>query len=111
MTTYYYAAASQKYLFEDEPFPEVIKERKRHYADKGLEKDFWVVKDPAFMDAPSQKDAKDATPQPCAAIISTNKKFITWLKLRLEYVYLGEFDGPTDEIPDPIKSVSGAEVM
>lgn len=104
MTTYYYALASQKFLFEDEPFEEVIKERIRHYQDQGKERDFWVVKDPAFLDAPSQKAAKDKTPQPCAAIISTKKQFITWLKLRLEYVYLGEFDAPSEDIPDPIKS-------
>ncbi|MGB2924739.1 MAG: MgPME-cyclase complex family protein [Limnothrix sp.] len=106
MTTYYYALASQKFLYEDEPFEEIIKERIRHYKDKGLERDFWVVNDPAFLTAPSQKDANDKTPKPCTAIISTKKQFITWLKLRLEYVYVGEFAGPSDEIPEPIKSLS-----
>ncbi|NJN72912.1 MAG: DUF2488 family protein [Limnothrix sp. RL_2_0] len=106
MTTYYYALASQKFLYEDEPFEEIIKERIRHYTDKGLERDFWVVKDPAFINAPSLKDANEQTPKPCAAIISTKKQFITWLKLRLEYVYVGEFEAPSEEIPEPLKSLS-----
>lgn len=106
MTTYYYALASQKFLYEDEPFEEIIKERIRHYTDKGLERDFWVVKDPAFINTPSLKEANEQTPKPCVAIISTKKQFITWLKLRLEYIYLGEFEAPTAEIPEPLKSLS-----
>lgn len=106
MTTYYFAVASQKFLFEDEPFEEVIKERTRHYADKGLEKDFWLVNDPAFLNAPSLKEANEKTPKPCTAIVSTKKQFITWLKLRLEYIYVGEFEAPSEDIPDALKSLS-----
>jgi hypothetical protein len=106
MTTYYFAVASQKFLFEEEPFEEVIKERTRNYQERGLEKDFWLVKEPAFLDAPSLKEASDKTPRPCVAIVSTKKQFITWLKLRLEYVYVGEFEAPSDSIPDPLKSLS-----
>ena len=43
MTTYHYVLASQKFLFEEEPFEEIIKERVRHYKEKNQEIDFWVV--------------------------------------------------------------------
>ncbi len=106
MTTYHFALASQKFLFEEEPFEEVIKERIRHYEEQGKERDFWVVENPAFINAPSLKEASEKTPKPCVAIISTKKQFITWLKLRLEYIYVGEFEAPSEEIPEPLKSLA-----
>ena len=36
-------------------------------------------------------------------IITTDKKFITFLKLRLEFVATGEFECPNNEITDPLK--------
>jgi hypothetical protein len=50
-------------------------------------------------------DIKKKCPQPAAAIISTNPQFITWLKLRLEYVITGEFSAPSDSIPNPLASL------
>ena len=38
-----------------------------------------------------------------AAVLSTDKKFITFLKLRLEFVAVGEFEFPNAEITDPLK--------
>lgn len=105
MTTYHYVLASQKFLLEDEPFPEVLKERYRHYQDRNLEIDFWPIKSPAFLEAPELASVKAQCPQPAMAIVSTNKKFITWLKLRLEYVIIGEFEAPSDTIADPLASL------
>ena len=105
MTTYYYVAASQKFLLEEEPFEEVIKERLRNYREKNKEIDFWFVKQPAFLDAPEMAEIKAKIPQPCAAIITTDKQFSTWLKLRLEYVITGEFEAPSDTIPEPLASL------
>jgi Protein of unknown function (DUF2488) len=106
MTTYYYALASQKFLLEEEPIEEVIRERTRHYHEQEKEIDFWVVKQPAFLEAPELADVKKNCPQPAAAIISTNKQFITWLKLRLEYTSVGEFNAPSETIPQPIASLA-----
>ncbi|HIK55592.1 MAG TPA: DUF2488 family protein [Synechococcales cyanobacterium M55_K2018_004] len=106
MTTYYYVAASDKYLFQDEPTEETVKERIRHYQENNKEIDFWVVKQPAFLEAPEMADLKARIPQPAAAIISTNKQYITWLKLRLEYVATGEFEAPSATIPDPLASLA-----
>ncbi|MEM8717689.1 MAG: MgPME-cyclase complex family protein [Cyanobacteria bacterium P01_G01_bin.39] len=108
MTTYYYVAASQKFLLEEEPFEEVIEERIRNYRERGKEIDFWFIKQPAFLDAPELAADKAKVPQPAAAIVTTSKQFATWLKLRLEYVSTGEFEAPSASIPDPLASLSMA---
>lgn len=105
MTTYYYVAASQRFLLEEEPLDEVLQERHRHYKSKEKKIDFWLVKQPAFLRAPELAEVQAKCPQPSAAVISTDKTFITWLKLRLEYVATGQFEAPSDSIPDPLASL------
>jgi Protein of unknown function (DUF2488) len=105
MQTYHYVLASQKFLLEEEPMEEVISERTRNYKEQEKEIDFWVVKEPAFLEAPEMANIKERCPKPAVAIISTNPQFITWLKLRLEYVIVGEFQAPSATIPEPIASL------
>ena len=105
MTTYYYVAASQKFLLEEEPFEEVLKERTSNYQEKNKEIDFWLVKQPAFLETPEMVDVKAKIPQPAAAVITTNQQLSTWLKLRLEYVATGQFEAPSDTIPEPLASL------
>ena len=88
--------ASQRFLLE-EPLEEVLKERTRYYHEQEKEIDFWWVVQPAFLEAPEMAEVKNLCPQPAAAIISTNLNFITWLKLRLEYVITGEFQASSEE--------------
>ena len=106
MKTYYYVLASQRFLLEEEPLEEVLKERIRNYHEQEKEIDFWLVKQPAFLESPQMAQVKQECPQPSAAIISTNQQFITWLKLRLEFVKTGEFQAPSAEIPDPLASLA-----
>ena len=106
MQTYYYVLASQRFLIEEEPIAEVLKERTRHYHEQEKEIDFWLVKQPAFLESPEMAQIKAKCPQPAAAIISTNSQFITWLKLRLEYVVTGEFSAPSETIPDALASLT-----
>ncbi|NEQ70468.1 MAG: DUF2488 family protein [Symploca sp. SIO2D2] len=108
MTTYYYVLASQSFLTEKEPLEEVLRERVRNYHENEKEIDFWEVKQPAFLEAPEMAAVKQECPQPAAAIVSTNSKFITWLKLRLEFVATGEFQAPSDTIPEPLASLVAA---
>ena len=108
MTTYYYALASQHFLLEEEPLPEVLKERHRYYQEQEKEIDFWLVKQPAFLEAPELATIKAQCPQPAAAVISTDKVFITWLKLRLEYIATGEFETPLTSVGDPLASLAAA---
>ena len=105
MTTYYYVAASQRFLLEEEPLDEVLEERDRHYQSQEKEIDFWLVKQPAFLEAPELASVKAKCPQPAAAVVSTDKTFITWLKLRLQYVAKGEFEAPSAAIPDGLASL------
>ncbi len=108
MQTYYFVLASQKFLCEDEPLDEVFVERHRYYNEQEKVVDFWLVKEPAFLDAPELAEFKAQCPQPAAAVVSTNKQFITWLKLRLEYVLVGEFQAPSNAIADPTASLAAA---
>ena len=102
MQTYYYLVASQKFLREEENLDEVFAERIRNYQEQDKEIDFWLIDRPAFLDAPELASIKAKVPQPATAIISKNKQFITWFKLRLEFVVTGEFQSPSTTIPDPI---------
>jgi Protein of unknown function (DUF2488) len=106
MTTYYYVLASKKFVLEEEPTQEVLDERIRHYKEQEKEIDFWLVHQPAFLDAPEMAQVKAKCPQPSVAIISTNSQFITWLRLRLEYVLTGEFQAPSETIPNPLASLT-----
>jgi hypothetical protein len=106
MQTYHYLLASQKFLIEEEPLHEVFEERQRYYRENQKEIDFWLVKQPAFLEAPEMAELKKSCPQPCVAVISTNQQFITWLKLRLEYVLMGSFSAPSPTIADAIASAA-----
>ena len=103
MTTYYFVAASQKFLTIEEPIDEILKERMRNYKENNKEIDFWLLKNPSFLQTSQFVDLKAKIPSPPAAILSTDKKFITFLKLRLEFVAVGEFECPNAEITDPFK--------
>ena len=108
MQTYYYVLASQRFLLEEEDLDEVFKERTRNYKEQEKPIDFWLVKQPAFLETSAMAQVKAKCPQPSAAIISTDPKFITWLKLRLEYVLTGEFQAPSATIPDALASLQPA---
>jgi hypothetical protein len=107
MKTYYYLVASEKFLTSDnENLHEVLAEKTRNYAEKGKEIDFWLIKQPAFLEAPEFKEIKGKCPQPSTAIISLDPQWITFLKLRLEYVITGQFSAPSETIPEPLASLS-----
>ena len=103
MTTYFFVAASEKFLTVEEPLEEILKERLRNYKENNKEIDFWLLKNPSFLQTNQFGDLKAKIPSPSAAILSTDKKFITFLKLRLEFVGVGEFECPNAEITDPFK--------
>ena len=97
--TYYYIAAS-KAFFDSEPFDEVLAERKRNYAERNKPIDFEYIERPAFLTAPEFADLRARIEEPAAALVSTDPKLVRWLKLRLEFVEMGEFTAPSDTIPD-----------
>jgi len=103
MTTYFFVAASEKFLTLEEPIDEILKERMRNYKENNKEIDFWLLINPSFLQTTQFVDLKAKIPWPPAAILSTDKKFITFLKLRLEFVAVGEFKCPNAEITEPFK--------
>jgi len=105
MSTYHFVAASEAFLCEEEPLEEVLRERVRHYGETGRAIDFWLVRRPAFLDIPALASAAAAVPRPAAAVISTDESFITFLKLRLEFVLRGQFEAPTAALSDPLASL------
>jgi hypothetical protein len=104
MTTYHFVAASERFLTVEEPLEEVLRERQRNYTETGKTIDFWLVRQPAFLAAPELAELKVTIPQPAAAVVSTDPTFITFLKLRLEYVVVGSFEAPSEVIPDALAS-------
>ena len=106
MTNYHFVAASEKFLTVEEPLEEILKERRRNYSENNKEIDFWLLLNPSFLNAPQFVDLNKEIPSPNAAVISTDKKFITFLKLRLEFVAYGEFECPSTEIKDALATDS-----
>ena len=103
MTKYFFVAASEKFLTIEEPLEEILKERERNYKENNKEIDFWLLQNPFFLKTAQFVDLISKIPSPPAAILSTDKKFITFLKLRLEFVAVGEFECPNAELADPFK--------
>jgi len=102
MSTYHFVAASERFLTEEEPLEEVLRERVRNYGEQDKAIDFWLVRRPAFLEAPGLATLAAAVPRPAAAVVSTDEKFITFLKLRLEFVARGRFEAPSATIPDAL---------
>ena len=103
MKKYYFVAASEKFLTVEEPLTEILRERQRNYKENNKEIDFWLLKKPSFLQTKQFINLTAKIPAPPAAVLSTDKKFITFLKLRLEFVAVGEFECPNAEITDPFK--------
>ena len=106
MSTYHFVAASEAFLTVEEPLDEVLRERVANYGEKSKEIDFWLVRRPAFLESPEVAAVAGAVPRPAAAVISTDEKFITFLKLRLEFVARGTFEAPSAAISDPLASLA-----
>ncbi|MFM7732228.1 MAG: MgPME-cyclase complex family protein [Cyanobium sp.] len=101
-TTYHFIAASERFLCEEEPLEEVLRERMRNYGEQNRPIDFWLVRRPAFLEAPELAGIAATVPRPAGAVVSTDATFITFLKLRLEFVARGSFQTPSASIADPL---------
>ena len=64
MTQYHFVAASEAFLTVEEPLDEVLRERVRNYGEQGKATDFWLVKRPAFLQAPSSRRSPIRCPSP-----------------------------------------------
>lgn len=104
MNTYYFAIASQDFLLHEEPLEEVLRERINHY--KNMEKiiDFWLITNPSFIQTPEMTHIRKQLVKPSVAILSSNPKFIEWIKLRFGFVLIGEFESSSKDIYNLLNS-------
>lgn len=104
--TYYFALASNDFLFFEEPIEEILRERYQYYKRINLPLDFWLIRSPKFLQTSEMEELRDKldSSKSYSAIVSTDKIFVRWLKLRLLNVATGKFLGPTSTIPSPLGS-------
>ena len=96
--TFYFCVANADFMLNDENnehIPEELRERRRFYRETSKEQDFWVVPNPAFLDA--MPDVKKKVRQPCVAVVTTDKVWNDFVKLRLDRVYKGAVEGSAEE--------------
>lgn len=94
MYNYYFAIASKNFLVDKEPLEEILRERTNYYISINKEIDFWFIVNPEFINMPNLKNLRMQLRAPTAAIISFDKQFIQWLKLRIGFVAIGQFQTP-----------------
>lgn len=101
MYNYYFAIATESFLLDQEPLEEILRERTNYYNSSKKEIDFWFVPS-AFFPNDIKKLLHDVNPSfssSLAAIVSSDKQFIQWLKLRIVFVRIGNFQSSSIFIP------------
>nr|YP_009393639.1 hypothetical protein [Caloglossa beccarii]ARW62201.1 hypothetical protein [Caloglossa beccarii] len=91
MYNYYFILASQNFLLHEEPVEEILRERIAYYQRVNKKIDFWLVLNPKFIDIAQPNLNKLSLKNSYAAIVSLDKSFIQWLKLRISFVIVGKF--------------------
>nr|YP_010196278.1 hypothetical protein LKZ37_pgp190 [Gracilaria cearensis]UAD83675.1 hypothetical protein [Gracilaria cearensis] len=91
MPKYYFAIASRNFLMNEEPIEEILRERTNHYKYIKKDIDFWFITNPHLLKSFHLNRIREQLTEDCAAIISLDEKFIQWLKLRIGFVAIGEF--------------------
>nr|YP_010850350.1 hypothetical protein Ycf54 [Lophurella caespitosa]WGH13239.1 hypothetical protein Ycf54 [Lophurella caespitosa] len=99
MYNYHFAFASQSFFLDQEPIEEILRERTQYYNSCKKEIDFWFVLNPHFLSSLDDKFNYSDNNQSFAAIVSLDKQFIQWLKLRLVFVYTGSFSSQSVFLP------------
>nr|YP_010951448.1 Ycf54 [Laurencia catarinensis]WMP12387.1 Ycf54 [Laurencia catarinensis] len=100
MYNYYFAIASKDFFLYQEPIEEILRERTKYYRDINKELDFWFTLKPDFISLLDNKTSYFSIPDSLAAIVSLDKDFIQWLKLRVGFVYVGSFQSKSIFLPD-----------
>ena len=97
--TWYALVANAEFFCNDpqnEPMAEQLRERVRYYKEQGRETDFYLVPNPAWLDAKFPAKAKQVA-RPCMALVSTDVQWITFMKLRLDRVMKLELTGMSQQ--------------
>nr|YP_009397562.1 hypothetical protein [Dipterosiphonia australica]ARW66748.1 hypothetical protein [Dipterosiphonia australica] len=99
MYNYHFAVASQSFFLNQEPIEEILRERTQYYRSYNKDIDFWFVLNPTFFSSSDHSVNYFHKNQAFAAIVSLDKQFIQWLKLRLVFVYIGSFESQSIFLP------------
>nr|YP_010199311.1 hypothetical protein LK036_pgp196 [Gracilariopsis tenuifrons]AXF36233.1 hypothetical protein [Gracilariopsis tenuifrons]UAD89169.1 hypothetical protein [Gracilariopsis tenuifrons] len=91
MNHYYFVIASKHFLMNEEPIEEILRERTAHYKNIQKDIDFWFIPNPHFIKSLNINHINKELPENYAAIVSLDQKFIQWLKLRIGFVVIGQF--------------------
>nr|ARW68622.1 hypothetical protein [Palisada sp.] len=100
MYNYYFAIASKDFFLYQEPIEEILRERTQYYKNLNKEVDFWFTLKPNFISLLDNKNGYCSLSDSLAAIVSLDKDFIKWLKLRVGFVYIGSFQSMSIFLPD-----------
>eukprot|EP00882_Tetradesmus_deserticola_P004462 GHRQ01004707.1.p1 GENE.GHRQ01004707.1~~GHRQ01004707.1.p1 ORF type:complete len:211 (+),score=90.42 GHRQ01004707.1:121-753(+) len=87
-TQWYGLVANAEFFCNDvqnEAMAEQLRERVRYFKEQGREQDFFLVANPTWLDAKFPEQAKQVK-RPCMALVSSDKQWVTFMKLRLDRV-------------------------
>ncbi|KAG2427874.1 hypothetical protein HXX76_012194 [Chlamydomonas incerta] len=87
-TEYYALVCNAEFFFMDpqnESVAEQLREKVRFFKEQNMERDFFIVPNPKWLDAKFPELAKQVK-RPCVALVSTDLMWITFMKLRLDRV-------------------------
>lgn len=107
---YFFVIGSSKFLLDNEPLEEILRERVQQYAREKKTIDFWIIKSPKFLNSLDLIDVKNKLTEDglgeaeLSAIVSLDEVFIKWMKLRLQNVAESSFTAFTNEIQSPLAS-------
>ncbi|GMH39610.1 hypothetical protein BSKO_07508 [Bryopsis sp. KO-2023] len=85
---WYAVVANAEFMLNDvqnEPLAEQLRERTRFFKEKSRDIDFYLVPNPVWLDE-KYPDKGKLVKRPCVALVSTDKVWMTFMKLRLDQV-------------------------
>eukprot|EP00879_Flechtneria_rotunda_P007862 GHRR01008238.1.p1 GENE.GHRR01008238.1~~GHRR01008238.1.p1 ORF type:complete len:213 (+),score=64.38 GHRR01008238.1:132-770(+) len=100
-TQWYALVANAEFFCNDvqnESLAEQLRERVRYFKEQNRPTDFYLIPNPTWLDANFPAQAKQVR-RPCLALVSTDKQWITFMKLRLDRVMKLDLAGmPESEV-------------
>jgi len=100
---YYFILASENFLLKKEPLEEILRERAQNFKKKEKALNFWIIPNPIFLNNKKFEEIKNKNIKNPITVVSTDKHFIIWLKLRINNVASGSFEKSFENNISPLK--------
>ena len=97
---FHFLVANANFMLNDvqnESMAEQLRERVRFYGEQEWPVDFALVCEPEWLEKHVPADVVPKIGRPCVALVSTEKDWMVFMKLRLDRVVSGSFDATWDE--------------